>query len=99
MMGESLHNLDGVGFFTGEIPGYGYIDSNNISEVIDLIMSKTPKLDVFKLLQSDGVVYQKNPQGFVEKLIQDIAIAVTSISKTKEEQKAFSKRKSLKMIS
>ncbi|MHB1948885.1 MAG: hypothetical protein ACYCQI_12335 [Gammaproteobacteria bacterium] len=89
---DRLAEQKGIGFFTGEMPEFGFIDSKNIMTIINNIMAKEPKLDIFQLLQnaSEEISYRKDQKTFLNTLIKDLTIAMTTLNKDK---KAFFERK------
>lgn len=43
----------GIGVFTGHIPGFGFINHENVFAIYEAIFAKEPKLDLFKLLRDE----------------------------------------------
>lgn len=88
--------LFGIGEFTGFVPGFGFINAENIRDIYHAIFASEPKVDIFKLLQDEKMKQQVVSQGakgshlFVKKLFKPLIGFFSSTAKTLEhdEKKA-----------
>ncbi|MHB1948214.1 MAG: hypothetical protein ACYCQI_08880 [Gammaproteobacteria bacterium] len=90
----------GIGEFTGFIPGFGFINSDNILKIYHAVVANEPEIDIFKLLLDEKMKQQAASSVthevhlFAKKLVRPF-IGLFSLKATeKPQQLEFEEKKS-----